>query len=119
MGALRTLQPGHMPGCESRWNPERQRSIGRSSLPVKSNLSDFTVFGHLAAPKQSASVHLHSDNVGYTRRTSTPRSCKEAIAGVVAFVSVISMWISETGQIRAGVTTPSLLESASTMACLA
>jgi hypothetical protein len=51
----------------------------------------------------------------YTRLTSIPRSRKGAMALSVARVSVISVCMSEIGQTKAGVTAPSLVESATTI----
>jgi hypothetical protein len=49
------------------------------------------------------------------RLTSMPRSVKGAMALSVARESVISMLISDTGHTIAGVTIPSLVESATTI----
>src|ERR1035437_1623754 len=57
--------------------------------------------------------------VTYTRCTSIPRSRNGVIALSEARLSVISMSMSEIGQISAGVTIPILLESATTIVCLA
>src|ERR1700722_18777892 len=51
------------------------------------------------------------------RITRTPCRSNGAMPSAVAPASVISVWISLVGQMKAGPTLPSLLESATTISC--